>query len=153
MLKQQVDTLIEKELIGRWPEWTPTEAQIRDARDWFSGFEYDFVVDEIKKHREDSNLKCPNIGKIYRVCKNGKKGVAVTQTPCYAVFDSGYIHTVVIYSGQTENEGQIEARARIWFCNPYFESRGNYTLFIGESNMRAAQKLSFEKNGLIEAVK
>lgn len=147
----EIKRLIDTEMIGRWPEWEPTQAQARDIYDWFSGYSYEVVAAAVQKHKADNHFKTPSIGKIYGICKTTKTALGKRSIPATAVFyGTGHRYTIWVEVLDTDVfQDRIEFACKQILEKPEFNKWGsNYILFIGEENQHLAIRKSGEMSGV-----
>lgn len=63
----------DKEVKGRFPDWTPTKVLIEDWLSWILPFDYDIARQAIKQHRFNTSFKSPVLKEFYAIAKNAKE--------------------------------------------------------------------------------
>lgn len=71
MNKTDLRDFIDKELKGRWPDWSPTNAEIEDWCGVLLVFEYTVAKEAVKQHciSKDKILRCPKMSLIIELAK------------------------------------------------------------------------------------
>jgi len=149
MDKRDFNRFFKTELKDRWPQWEPTDTQIRDVFDWLEPYSYEQARSAVVQARQENNWRDPNLPRILELCRQMQKsGRSKTNVPAYAVFMDGMMKTFYYQlEGLLDIDdgvGQsIKDRLTSYLiAENHFVNHGRFVVFVGENNFYAACRLS-----------